>query len=147
MEWKTLFPKNHQPSLEEIAEYIGGEAKPLWESLLEYMDKTYKVKPKLTYSVCSGKPGWNIKFARGGQSYGTLYPEENSFSVFVVIAYKLDPFMEGVLPRLSEECAERYRSAGDYMKMGRWMMFQINDQAGVEEYKNLVSVKAYSKIA
>ena len=57
MEWKDIFPSDNQPTMNEIAEYIGGEAKQLWQSLLEHMDAAYKAKPKLTYSVCSGKPG------------------------------------------------------------------------------------------
>jgi len=141
MQWKEIFPSHIQPSLEDIAEYIGGEAKLLWQSLMEYMETEYKVKPKLSYSVCAGKPGWNIKFQKSGQSFGTLYPEENSFSVFMVISYKLDPMMKAIIPKLSANTAELYKQALDYMKLGKWMMFQIKDLAGVEDYKNLVSVK------
>jgi len=141
MQWKEIFPSHIQPSLEDIAEYIGGEAKLLWQSLMEYMETEYKVKPKLSYSVCAGKPGWNIKFQKSGQSFGTLYPEENSFSVFMVISYKLDPMMKATIPKLSANTAELYKQALDYMKLGKWMMFQIKDLAGVEDYKNLVSVK------
>jgi hypothetical protein len=141
MEWKQIFPSHQQPSMDEIADYIGGEAKELWESLMKYMDTTYKVKPKLSYSVCAGKPGWNVKFQKSGQSFGTLYPEENAFSVFIVMSYKLDPSMEAILPSLSSGIAELYRQAGDYMKLGKWMMFQIKDAAGVEDYKQLVTVK------
>jgi len=141
MQWKEIFPKDSQPAMEEIAEYIGGEAMMLWQSLLEYMETEYKVKPKLSYSVCSGKPGWNIKFQKSGQSFGTLYPEENSFSVFMVISYKLEPMMEAIIPKLSANTALLYKQAGDYMKVGKWIMFQIKDLAGVEDYKKLISVK------
>ena len=141
MEWKEIFPQERQPSMDEIAEYIGGDAKKLWQSLMEYMDTAYKSKPKMSYSACSGKPGWNIKFKKSGQSFGTLYPEENSFSVFIVISYKLDPLMEAVLPSLSAETAELYRQADDYMKLGKWIMFRIKDGSGVEDYKKIVSVK------
>jgi hypothetical protein len=141
MEWKEMFPPDRQPTMEEIADYIGGEAKELWQSLMQYMKTAYKVNPKLSYSVCSGKPGWNVKLQKSGQSFGTLYPEENSFSVFMVMSYKLDSMMEDVLPRLSIDLAEKYRSAGDYMKLGKWIMFQIKDNAGVEDYKRLISVK------
>jgi len=141
MEWKERFPANRQPSMEEIADYIGGEARGLWQSLMSFLETAYKAKPKLSYSVCAGKPGWNVKFQKSGQSFGTLYPEENSFSVFLVIAYKLEPLMELILPSLSPGMAELYRQAGDYMKLGKWMMFQIKDEAGVADYKQLISVK------
>lgn len=141
MQWKEIFPSNTQPSMGDIAEYIGGESKVLWQSLLAYMETEYNAKPKLSYSVCAGKPGWNVKLQKSGQSFGTLYPEENSFSVFMVISYKLEPLMEAVAPELSANILEKYRHAGDYMKMGKWIMFQIKDLVGLEDYINLVSVK------
>ena len=147
MEWRDLFPADKQPTMEDISEYIGGEAKELWQSLMTYMETAYKAKPKLSYSACSGKPGWNIKFQKSGQSFGTLYPEKDAFSVFIVISYKLDQNMEDILPILSSDIAELYRKGQDYMKLGKWMMFQIKDQTGVEDYKRLMSVKLQPKKA
>ncbi len=141
MEWNELFPQEMQPTMEQISEYIGGDAAKLWDSLMDYMGRAYKAKPKMTYSGCSGKPGWNIKFQKSGQSFGTLYPEQGSFSVFLVISYKLDPLMEAILPMLSPEIAELYSKAGDYMKLGKWMMFRISDEAGVQDYKKICEVK------
>ncbi len=141
MEWNELFPQEKQPTMEQISEYIGGDAAKLWDSLMDYMGRAYKAKPKMTYSGCSGKPGWNIKFQKSGQSFGTLYPEQGSFSVFLVISYKLDPLMEAILPMLSPEIAELYSKAGDYMKLGKWMMFRISDEAGVQDYKKICEVK------
>ncbi|NLK88389.1 MAG: DUF3788 domain-containing protein [Clostridiaceae bacterium] len=141
MEWHELFPQEKQPDMEQISEYIGGSAAKLWDSLIDYMDKAYKAKPKMTYSVCSGKPGWNIKFQKSGKSFGTLYPEKGSFSVFLVVSYKLDPLMEAILPMLTPETAELYSNAGDYMKMGKWMMFRISDESGVQDYKKICEVK------
>jgi hypothetical protein len=145
MEWNTLFPAERQPSMEEIENYINGEAKELWHSLMEYMKDVYNTKPKLTYSVCSGKPGWNVKFQKSGQSFGTLYPEEDSFSVFIVISYKLDPHMEDIFPKLSSGMVELYKQAGDYMKLGKWMMFRIKDETGLNDYKQLVEFKLQLK--
>jgi len=145
MQWHEIFPSHTQPSMENIQEYIGGEASVLWQSLMQYMETEYKAKPKFSYSGCSGKPGWNIKFQKSGQSFGTLYPEENSFSVLIVISYNLEQLMEAIIPKLSAGTAELYNNAGDYMHLGKWMMFQIKDQIGLEDYKNLVSVKLQPK--
>ncbi|MBP7175086.1 MAG: DUF3788 domain-containing protein [Thermoclostridium sp.] len=147
MEWHELFPQERQPTMENIAAYIGGESSLLWQSLIDYMQKAYQLKPKMTYSVCSGKPGWNIKLQKSGQSLGTLYPEKNAFSVLVVFSYKLDPIMEAILPMLSPEMADLYRNAGDYMKIGKWLMFQINNATTVEDYKKMMAVKLPPKSA
>ena len=145
MQWNEIFPQEQKPTLEDIADYIGGDAKELWQGLMNYMETAYNAKPKLSYSGCSGKPGWNVKFQKSGQSFGTLYPEENSFSVLVVISYKLSSSIEAILPKLNPDIAEMYRQAGDYMKLGKWMMFQIRDASGVEDYKNIISVKMLPK--
>ena len=145
MDWNVLFTSEYQPTYKDIENYIGGKGKELWNSLFEYMDRVYGAKPKMTYSVCSGKPGWNVKFQKGGQAFGTLYPEQDGFSVFMVIGYKLAPEAEAVLPELSPKIREIFQSAGDYMKMGKWMMFRIEDESDLEDYKRLCAVKLKPK--
>ncbi|MDR0324695.1 MAG: DUF3788 domain-containing protein [Oscillospiraceae bacterium] len=147
MEWNTLFPAELQPTYEDIEEYIGGTGKDLWKDLFEHMDKAYKAKPKMTYSGCSGQPGWNVKFQKSGQAFGTLYPEEGSFSIFMVISYKLAPEAEAALPELSPKMRELYQSAGDFMKMGKWFMFRIKSETELEDYKRLCAVKLKPKYA
>lgn len=144
MTWCELYPSDKQPSMQEMAYYIGN-AKDLWVSLISYIENTYKIKPKLSYSNCGMKPGWNVKYAKSGQAFGTLYPEKDSFSVFVVISYKLDLIMQSQLPQLSKEIADLYNQAGDYMKLGKWMMFQINDAVRLEDYKKIINVKLPAK--
>lgn len=141
MQWKEIFPSTRQPSIDQIADHIGGDAKELWLSLMRYMDSAYDAKPKLFYSVCAGKPGWNVKFQKSGQSLGTLYPEEGAFSVMIVVSGKLDPQMRSILPDLSPATAELYNNAGDYMGMGKWMMLRINDSSTLEDYKKILAVK------
>ena len=146
MQWKEIFPSFKQPSIDEIADYIGGDTKELWLSLIKYMESDYNVNPKLSYSACAAKPGWNVKIQKNGQSFGTLYPEENAFSVMIIISYKLDPLMHSIFPDLSPKTAELYNKAGDYMKMGKWIMFQINDSTTLEDYKKILTVKLQPKV-
>ncbi|HHW32432.1 MAG TPA: DUF3788 family protein [Clostridiaceae bacterium] len=113
--------------------------KELWLSLIKYMESAYNAKPKLSYSACAAKPWWNVKFQKNGQSFGTLYPEKNAFSVIIIISYKLDSLMQSILPDLSPATAELYNKAGDYMKMGKWIMLQINDSTTLEDYKKINS--------
>jgi len=145
MEWKDLYPQINQPSFEAMADYIGGEGRRLWDSLFDYMNSAYSTKPKMTYSICSGKPGWNVKFQKSGQSYGTLYPEEGSFSVFMVISYKHEAEMEILRNELSPEMRVQYDNAQDYMKMGRWIMFRISSDTDLRDYKLLMSIKMKPK--
>lgn len=144
MEWMELFPMDRQPSEEEIVSFIGAGAER-WQNLSDYMKNVYNSKPAYAYSGCSGKPGWNVKYKKSGQAFGTLYPEPGAFSVFLVVSYRLDNEMELLLPALSEEIAERYRQADDYMKLGKWMMFTIDNDEKLEDYKRIMAVKLKPK--
>ena len=70
MQWHELFPQGKQPTLGEFAGFAG-EAGKLWLSLADSFETAYKARPKLAYSGCSGMPGWNAKFAKSGQAFGT----------------------------------------------------------------------------
>lgn len=140
MQWHELYPKEIIPTPEALAEYMGA-AKPLWLAFLDGVERDYGVKPKFTYSVCSEKPGWNVKLQKSGKALGTFYPEEGAFSALVVISYKLDPFMEKALPELSEAAAEMYRNAGDYMKMGKWMMLRVDTPEALRDLEKILAVK------
>lgn len=145
MEWCLKYDKNNQPSLDEMADYISGEGKKLWSLLFDYMSYEYNAKAKMSYSCCSGKPGWNIKFQKSGQSFGTLYPEQGCFSVFIVIGYKYDNAVIAIRNNLSAKMREYYDNAGDYMKMGKWIMFRIESETDLDDYKLLMSVKMQPK--
>ena len=114
MQWHELYPQSIIPTMDALEAYMG-EAKPLWIELTRHLAEAYAVKPKLTYSVCSGKPGWNVKYQKGGKALGTFYPEDDAFSVLIVIGNKQDAAMQAALPELTGWAAELYRTAGDYM--------------------------------
>jgi hypothetical protein len=59
----------------------------------------------------------------------------------VIVSYKLDSAMKAILPSLSRETAEAYRNAGDYMKIGRYMMLRIDSKETMEDYKKIIAVK------
>jgi len=145
MDWNTLYNSVMQPTYENMEDYIGGEGKRLWQELFAYMDETYGAKPKMTYSGCSEKPGWNVKFQKSGQSFGTLYPEEGGLSVFLVISYKLAPEADAIVPELSEKIAGLYQNALDFMKNGKFIMFRIESERDLEDYKRLCTVKLKPK--
>lgn len=149
MEWDKLFTSLITPTYEDIENYIGGEGKLLWQSLFAFMDEKYKCKPNMTYSVCSGKPGWNVKFQKSGQSFGTLYPEMNGFSIFIVVSYKLEPEMDFIKHEFSDKMQTLYEKAEDFMKNGKYMMYRIENETDLEDYKKicLVKLKPKKKIA
>ena len=140
MNWNDLFPKDRQPAMDDIAEYVG-TFKPIWSDLLSYFETAYKCKPKMTYSGCGGAPGWNLKFQKSSAAFGTWYPKPDAFNVMFIWSYKLDPEMMLLLPTLTQYMAERVEKAEDFMKNGRWIMFCADNREIVEDYKRMCTVK------
>jgi hypothetical protein len=65
MLWNELFDKEHEPSSEQIADFVDS---PLWVDLADYLEQTYKAKPKASYRGCAMDggiwKGWNIKYKK-----------------------------------------------------------------------------------
>ena len=141
MEWIKKYPKTDPASIMQMAEYIGDSAGGLWLKLLEAVQNEYKIKVKPSFSTCSGKPGWNLKLQKKGKSYGTLYPEQGSFAVFIVIAHHQDSAMQLILPQLEASLQERYEQAEEFMKIGKWMMYSISDQRGLDDLLQIIKMK------
>ena len=141
MNWLNKYPKDQKPELDAFALYIGGQAKELWEQLLHHCMAELGIKTQLSFSTCSGKPGWNLKLQKKGKSFGTLYPDPGMFQVLIVIPYGLDTEMQGLLPYLSDFIREQYQNAGDFMKQGKWMMFPISTRDILDDYLKIVELK------
>ena len=140
MTWNELFPKVHQPSMEELAEYVGAFA-PTWRDLLAYFETAYKCTPKMIHSGCSIMPGWNLKFQKSSATFGTWYPKQDGFDVMFIWSYKLDPDMQLLLPTLTTQMAGRVEAAEDFMKNGRWLMFSADNAEVIADYKRMCAVK------
>lgn len=141
MQWHELFPKDKMPTAKDISDFITGDQADLWTELTEVCQQRWKARSKLTFSTCSGKPGWNLKLQKSGKTLATLYPEKESFSALLVIPNGAAEIMLNVLPELSKEIAEMYLNAGDYMKVGKWMMFRIADRHIMHNCLRIIAVK------
>lgn len=82
MEWHELFPKTRQPEPSEIEAYIES---PLWAEFCGWLQAAYAAGPLIQYSVCSGAPGWNVKFRKGSRAICTNYPRRGYFTCLVCI--------------------------------------------------------------
>jgi len=146
MKWNDLYPKDRQPTMDDIATHAG-TFKPSWLNLLEYFEAAYKCSPKMTYSGCGLKPGWNLKFQKSNAAFGTWYPLPNAFDVMLIWSYRLDPEVMLLLPTLTPQMAEHVEKAEDFMKNGRWIMFRADNEEVVEDYKRMCRVKKMPAIA
>lgn len=138
MNWNQRYPKSEQPSLDEIAAFIGS---PLWDDLCRWVETSYKTRPRIEHSICSGAPGWNIKYKAGGRALCTLYPDAGSFTAMVTVGAKEAAEAELLLPACSDYLRERYAQTRE-CNGARWLMIRVTDAIVLEDVKKLVCLRA-----
>jgi hypothetical protein len=84
MLWYELFNNEKQPTENQIKKFVNT---PLWDDLANYLQETYNVKPKYSYSNCSMNKGswkgWNVKFQKSSKTLCTLYPKPGFFMALI----------------------------------------------------------------
>ena len=131
---------SHMPEYDEIVEYINFPARNFWENINGFIQQRYKSSPRITYSVCSGKPGWNMKYQKSGRSICTLYPVRDGFVVLIVVTLDLLTVIEAISGELTEETLQTIRSAKPFNGT-KWLMLQVKNDLQLEDVKQLISLK------
>ena len=137
MNWNERYPKQEQPSLRDIETYIDS---PLWGELCRWAEERYAVLPKIEHSTCSGAPGWNVKYKKGGRSLCTLYPDAGAYTALVTVGTKEAAEAELLLPTCSEYLRELFTRSGS-LNGARWLMIRVTDPAVLSDVKKLVSLR------
>lgn len=131
---------SHMPEYDEIVGYMNLPARNLWENINNFIQQKYKSSPKIMYSSCSGKPGWNMKYQKSGKSICTLYPEKDGFVVLIVVTLDLMPVIEALSEEFTEETLQTIRTAKPYNGT-KWLMLQVKNDLQLEDVKQLISLK------
>lgn len=138
-----MYDNNTMPSFQDMEGYLNQGA-PLWRELFSYIEKTYQVQPKMTYSKCAAQPGWNIKYQKSGKSLCTLYPMNGYFIALVVIGIKEETEAELVLETFTPYVAELYRRT-PFSCGGRWLMIEVKDRTVLNDVKHLIGMRVKPK--
>lgn len=141
MNWQEAYPKDKQPTMEEIHAFIES---PLWNGLCDWTETAYRVEPKVEYSVCSGAPGWNVKYKAGGRALCTLYPEAGAFTALVTIGAKEAAEAELMLPTCTEEIRALYTQTRVF-NGARWLMIRVTSEQVLEDVKALIRLRVAPK--
>ena len=136
--------ESYMPDYDEIDSYIDSPARELWREINHFIKERYKAKPRLMYSKCCAKPGWNMKYQKSGKSLCTLYPERDSFVVLVVITLDLLPVIEALSEELTPEVQETIKGAKPFNGT-LWLMLQVENEQALKDVKQLLILKQETK--
>ncbi|WHH57133.1 DUF3788 domain-containing protein [Petroclostridium sp. X23] len=135
-----ILDAGYVPEMDDLTEYINQPARELWIDLNMFIQQKYNARSKITYSKCSGKPGWNLKYQKSGKSICTLYPEKNRFIALVVITIDLLPYIEGISYEFEAGVRETIKNAKPFNGT-LWLMLAIENTAILENVKQLLIIK------
>ena len=145
MLWNEMYSDEHEPSENEVAEFIKS---PLWGDLANHLQQTYNVKPKLSYSNCAmdggNRKGWNVKYAKNGKSLCTLYPKEGHFLALVTIGAKEISEADLLIPLCGEYVQGLYCKSKSSTG-GKSPAIEVTSGDVLEDMKNLIAVRATKK--
>ena len=128
------------PDMQGIEHYISGDARSMWQDLLSHIENEYKSKPKIIYSRCSAKPGWNVKYKKSGKALCTLYPEKEGFVALIVLSDKDMMLFDSNKKQYTQHVQKRYESC-TLFNGTKWLMIQVSDNDVLNDIKELIKLK------
>ena len=128
------------PVAEDIEQYMNQPARLLWEDFNYFIQDIYKTSPKIDYSKCSAKPGWNVKYKKTGKSLCTLYPEKDRFIALIVVTLGLVPVIEGMASEFEPEVMQVIKSTKP-LNGTLWLMLAVENEASLGNIKKLLLMK------
>ncbi len=140
VEKDIILDGSHMPAYGEIVDYIDLPARELWRQINHFIQQRYKASPRIMYSICSGKPGWNVKYQKSGKSLCTLYPEKDCFVALVVITLDLLPIIEALSKELTPEVIDTVRTSKPFNGT-KWLMLRVKDEQVLSDVKQLLILK------
>ena len=141
MNWNQLYPKGSPPDLTAVSDFIQN---PLWDALCAHLESSYGVSPTIEHSICSGAPGWNLKYKKGGRALCTLYPAQGFFTCMVSVGSKEAMEAELLLGNCTEYLQTLYWAAKPF-NGGRWLMIAVTSAEILEDVKTLISLRMQKK--
>ena len=141
MTWVGEYPKSIQPALTQIAEYIGS---PLWQELCDFVESNYGTLPKVEFSICSGAPGWNVKYKKGSRALCTLYPHEGFFTCLVCIGTKEATEAEFVVSAGCSYIQDLYQKTKPFNGT-RWLMIDVTSADILADAESLLFTREKPK--
>lgn len=135
-----ILDENNTPSYDDILMYMSESGQMLWKDINSFIQDKYNVSPKIVYSRCSEKPGWNIKYQKYNKSICTLYPEKECFTALVVIPLNLIPVINEMTTEFGEEILKLISSAKPFNKT-LWLMIRADRVEMINDTKRLLELK------
>ena len=135
-----ILDADHEMDYEDILNYMAEPALTWWKTLNTFIQEQYRVKPKITYSNCSMQRGWNVKYHKSGKALCTLYPEQQTFTVMIVVKIELANIITNMIDRFEPAIMDILASARPFNGT-KWLMIPVESEAILKNVQELMVLK------
>jgi hypothetical protein len=137
MQYQRLLNKEKRPSKEEIVKTIG-ERSSLWLELHKFVEENYDFSPELVFFT--KKYGWAIRYRKSGKTLGYFFPEDNAFSVLLVLGSRESEKVDLIKNKLEARVKSVFEDTEQLLD-GRWLWIRVLTKSDVESIKLLLQAK------
>ena len=137
MQYQRLLNKEKRPSKEEILKTIG-EKSSLWLEIHKFVEKNFDFSPELVFFT--KKYGWTIRYRKSGKTLGYFFPEDNAFSVLLVLGSKESEKVDSIKNRLEARIKSVFENT-EQLHDGRWLWIRVLTKSDVASVKLLLQAK------
>lgn len=141
MAYERMLNKLEQPSAHEMGQLIGIRVN-LWENIHKYVKEHYDFKPELSFF--GKKHGWSIRYRKSGKTLCYFFPEDNAFSILIVLGAKESAKVEGVKQQLNQSVRAIFNHT-EQLHDGRWMWIRVLEKSDIDAFLLLLHAKKKPK--
>ncbi|MFQ5980141.1 MAG: DUF3788 domain-containing protein [Candidatus Heimdallarchaeota archaeon] len=137
-----MLDKTHQPTDDEIVNYIGEGAAEAWLEIRQFLEKYYDFVPETVFY--GAKYGWTIRYRKSGKTLCSFFPEKGGFTLLITFGKKEAEKALSLRDELSAKIRTLLENAKQ-LRDGRWLWIRVMDASDNPDIKKLVQIKRKPK--
>ena len=141
LKYNRMLNKSEKPSESQMIKFIGSKV-DLWESIHKYVNGNYDFRPELVFFT--KKYGWTIRYRKSGKTLCYFFPENNAFSILIVLGAKESEKVELIKNKLNKKVKTIFDNT-EQLHDGRWMWIRILEKSDIDSLILLLNAKKKPK--
>lgn len=141
MKYDRMLDKAEKPLENEILKYVGTRV-DLWKNIHKYVTENYDFKPELVFFT--KKYGWTIRYKKSGKTLCSFFPEDDAFSILIVLGAKESEKVESFKKKLNKTVKTIFENTEQLLD-GRWMWIRILEKSDIDSLILLLKAKRKPK--
>lgn len=128
--------KSYKPTEKEVFDNLSS-AKPLWDSLISFIENNYKIKGE--YKFYGKNFGWALRYRKSGKVLISIYPGKDEFMTQIILNGKeVENVLElDITPETKKIIIEK-----PPIREGKWIYLKVTANENLEDIKNLILVRS-----